>query len=778
MTNADRLSPEYRVFTTDLLTNKILSEIPLRGISYETSLVNAGECSGDIFIDSESRKYDLYNATMPGKTGLYVLRNNVCVWGGIIWSRDYALDERKLSISASEFTSYLYHRTIWKTFTNAFSGKLTVTDKVAANRGASTLEILNGLPYKVSEGDVVRIVFPAESSKYNSYYDVAQDSIKNTIYVTTEKKSYRVTHKKVTSYKTNKKRATVEIYTQTPHNLKRDDQYAISDSGDALSGSSIDGKHSAVLSVPNENTFTIYVYGGQNGYKSKDNVKVALAPASLLTVSSNLPAGKYDVSVYIKNSIYEFVKSLIDSMGKDFSGTEFPNVEIEAGRTSTYDIASYKVNGGVATLKTTTPHGLTPSQKITIFNVNPSINGEHTVKDVIGDDIFTYEVQANYIDYSEISEKTYSISNRQTLRKITTYTTTANHSLSVGDTVQIDNVPDITRTVDASTTRVDVYNGEYIVEAIPAMNKFSHRTSVPADDNIDYLKANQKTNPYAISYPRVQVGTYGPYPQYADLGFTFDESDRALFNIDISTSGVRGFNLTSVGEFLDTFANATEGSSTFDYRIECRYDANSNSFERVFRFVPVSSGYNFVDAERGLKYLGADSVIFEYPGNISSFSISESAEDSMTRMFVVGNKEGLSEDASQPYSAGSSPVLGNGWPLLDATEDASDVDDEGMLGQIADRYVGESIPPIMDFSISINGSIAPVVGSYSPGQWCSIIVDDEFIRMRLESDYEPRNDVLLRKIMSIKVSVSDSSTFAEKVDLVLVPELEVNGFAE
>jgi hypothetical protein len=119
-----------------------------------------------------------------------------------------------------------------------------------------------------------------------------------------------------------------------------------------------------------------------------------------------------------------------------------------------------------------------------------------------------------------------------------------------------------------------------------------------------------------------------------------------------------------------------------------------------------------------------------------------------------------------------------GWPLLDATEDSSDIGDEGMLSQVAERYVGEAIPPLMDFSISINGSISPVVGSYSPGQWCSIIVDDEFVRMRLESDYEPRKDVLLRRIMSIKVSVPDSSTFAEKVSLDLVPEFEVNGIAQ
>ena len=101
-----------------------------------------------------------------------------------------------------------------------------------------------------------------------------------------------------------------------------------------------------------------------------------------------------------------------------------------------------------------------------------------------------------------------------------------------------------------------------------------------------------------------------------------------------------------------------------------------------------------------------------------------------------------------------------------------------MLALVAGKLVGESIPPIMDFSISINGSLDPVVGSYSPGQWCSMIIDDEFVRMRLEGDFEPRKDVLLRRIMSISVSVPDSSSYPEQVSLDLVPELEVNGFAE
>jgi hypothetical protein len=74
----------------------------------------------------------------------------------------------------------------------------------------------------------------------------------------------------------------------------------------------------------------------------------------------------------------------------------------------------------------------------------------------------------------------------------------------------------------------------------------------------------------------------------------------------------------------------------------------------------------------------------------------------------------------------------------------------------------------------VNGSLNPVVGTYFPGDWCSIIANDEFIRQRLSSDLEVRDTVLVRKIDSIKVSVPDTPSFPEQVSLELVTEWEVD----
>jgi hypothetical protein len=53
---------------------------------------------------------------------------------------------------------------------------------------------------------------------------------------------------------------------------------------------------------------------------------------------------------------------------------------------------------------------------------------------------------------------------------------------------------------------------------------------------------------------------------------------------------------------------------------------------------------------------------------------------------------------------------------------------------------------------------------------CSIIIDDEFVRMRLATDLEPRGDVIVRKIVGYTVSVPESPSFPEKVTLTLETE--------
>ena len=60
----------------------------------------------------------------------------------------------------------------------------------------------------------------------------------------------------------------------------------------------------------------------------------------------------------------------------------------------------------------------------------------------------------------------------------------------------------------------------------------------------------------------------------------------------------------------------------------------------------------------------------------------------------------------------------------------------------------------------------------------SLVFDDEFIRLRLASDQEPRDDILVRKIYGFSVDVPDAYGIPETVELELIRDEEVEFVGE
>jgi hypothetical protein len=172
----DSTAPRYRYYTADLVTNKIIGELSLEDVSYERSLKSPGSFDGKISITEQTNSLDLYNATLPGKTAIYVVRDGVCVWGGIVWGRTYDMVGRSLSFSASEFTSYLNHRMIWKAYSQTFEARLVKLKKKHKDDNKnfvfvqSTNKVLLNAPVR---GEKVRVSFlPSKLRKYTKDYVV------------------------------------------------------------------------------------------------------------------------------------------------------------------------------------------------------------------------------------------------------------------------------------------------------------------------------------------------------------------------------------------------------------------------------------------------------------------------------------------------------------------------------------------------------------------------------------------------------------------------------
>jgi hypothetical protein len=665
----DTVVPVYRYFVTDLLTNDVLAELPFTGVSYERAIKSAGSFSGSIPVLDKTSAMDIYDNTMPGRTGLYIVRNNECVWGGIIWSRSYSVTDRSVSINGAEFTSYLYHRNIWKTFSHEYSATLT------ASGGVSSVVLDTGsYPFSVNMPVKITILTNLAADQSGTY---------------------------------------------------------------------------DILSTANSTSFSITTPGIINGTYN-------------------------GVTVTVRVDTYDYVRSLVMNTMEDFVDIEFPNNEIQPAKKFIDTVTHKQLTSNEATLTLSAAHGVQPGQTIEVTNIGAPFDGVYTVTRVTATTV-TYDRTNTNVSYAAVSPTTFTVDFRSnstpedaTMPSASFYATiqtAATPTFSVGDLIEITGVDD-----PAGTERI--FNGSRYVESVSTVtNRVVYYSASPT--KVDY-SASPVGGAITLT-PSIVYGTYGSYPSNSDIGIDFSTDDYS--GVSVTNKLYRGSELRSVGEELDEYSDTVDG---FEYRIDCDYDTVTGSFKRTFVLIPI----NYPDPPPAgqpspIERFGAQNLIFEYPGNVMNVTMEESAEDAATRFFVVGSDEELSSDSSQPYAvATATDLLQLGWPLLDSEESRNGEFNEDALYSHAQRYLSEFKPPVSDIKVTINGSVTPVVGSYDPGDWCCLIIDDDFVQMRLSSELEIRSEILLRKIESYKVSVPDGSSFPETVELNLITESEVDKLGE
>lgn len=110
---SDQPQHTYTYLFADLRTDTLLAELPLSGVTYSYSLNGVGTLTATIPYNDETLPLDPEAASTPARTAVYVDRDGVLVWGGIIWTRTDATGGKQ--IQAAEFLSYYQHRFVKKT---------------------------------------------------------------------------------------------------------------------------------------------------------------------------------------------------------------------------------------------------------------------------------------------------------------------------------------------------------------------------------------------------------------------------------------------------------------------------------------------------------------------------------------------------------------------------------------------------------------------------------------------------------------------------------------
>lgn len=717
-TQAETDNIEYRYFLCDLNTNTLLTEAPFKSVSFSRSIREAGTFSGDIPITADTYNLSLYENTMPGKTALYVTRKSgngpeVCVWGGIVWARSYNIKDRVLGVEASEFTSYLYHRVAWRTWSNEYEASISISS------GTGTATLTTG-SHNFSAGMPVYITFGLDSNrKYDGYY--------------------------------------------------------------------------YVLASPTPTTTEF-------SFKQKDGVDLDISDRA------------DEVStITVRQDTYEYARDLLESMKVDFFDMEFPNAEIEPAAEFFQYITDVSRASNVATITLDAAHGLVVGQRVTISDLDTDqyFNGRHIVT-AVTNTTFSYSNAGPDVSSTSLSPSTVTVTFAERSSGIVTLTTQSSHGFSVGDLVTVENV----------NGSID---GLHVITSTPTATTFRFVTIASTDIGFSPV-VNVGATPQAVVSPAVKFSTYGEFSQNSGLDILY--STQALSQQDPRVNPLyRGSELRFVGEILEEYSNVVNG---FEYRIDSAFDSATNSFTKTFMFLPLLPqslqtyltnlitdkgtvayyvnlplvGNTINDAytveSNGLLYVwngvawvytgglgvipegtiapisayGADEIVFEHPGNILDADMEESAEDAATRFWVQGIDDTGIAEASLPYAAESNlTYLASGWPLLDQVEKVDTSSEEDTLYIYARQYLKEAKPPISNFSIAINGSVAPQVGTFSPGDWCSVIIDDDFVRLRLASVVEPSDlGVLVRKIEAFDVRVPDTPAVPEDVRLQLVDD--------
>ena len=783
---------EYRYYVADLLTNNVIGEIPFTNVSYERALSKAGGFSGSIPVIEATAALNLYESTMPGKTALYILRNGVCVWGGIIWSRSYNPTNKTLQVDGQEFISYLYHRAVWQTLYYGSEG--VYCSKYQAGGGTATVftdtqhgfsvgdkvkilnlnSALNGIHTIASTPSLASFTFTtvATLSASNSStgtartivdsYDVTRDILGwlsddfganefvNDEIKPASETEYAVTNKSMTN-------AVATLTTSLPHDFIEGQLLEIVDVDVALDG------YVTIKEIPTSTTFTFDVAGSPSN----------ISPAAVTALASY-------------------------------------SVTSKAIETTSLSVTNKLASNNIVTITTSAAHYLQPGDEVSLSNVDTNLNGTYTVATTPTASTFTYAKTIANVASAPVVDGIASY-------KSAVLVTSGSHGLSAGKSIVVE-------------INDEVFDGTHVVSKVD--NSTTFRYNLFKILNV----ASEGVFGGVMKWgARAVAGTYGSFSANSDVDIA-STADVSGKYIGVTQQVFRGSDLRYFGEILEEFAKDLNG---FEYRIDC--DFQNDEFTRTFRFVPffdpptkirvtnkelssniatlttetahelevgeevvvsdvgnafdgtqvvvsaptsttftfksynlnvpstAASGY--IGLVHPISYLGADQFVFEYPGNILDFKIDESAEDSATRMWVGGNTDGLSGDASNPYAAASATdLLGAGWPVLDLIEEQKDTVGEEALYEYAEEFLAEARPPELTFSMSVNGSLNPVIGDYLPGDWCSIIIDDDFVRLRLGDDLEPRGDIIVRKIVGFKVSVPDVPTFPEKVDLELISE--------
>jgi len=145
----------YTYLFADLRSGVVINELALYGTSFARELNKFGDWTGTIGLDNETmRNKDIKDCTIPGRTAIYVDRDGVIVYAGVVWTRTYASQGKTIQLTGQDLSSYFNKRFI--------SGRFATRDFIQTDQLAIAQSLLNQAQAAV--GGDIGVIVPSNTS--------------------------------------------------------------------------------------------------------------------------------------------------------------------------------------------------------------------------------------------------------------------------------------------------------------------------------------------------------------------------------------------------------------------------------------------------------------------------------------------------------------------------------------------------------------------------------------------------------------------------------------
>jgi hypothetical protein len=184
----------------------------------------------------------------------------------------------------------------------------------------------------------------------------------------------------------------------------------------------------------------------------------------------------------------------------------------------------------------------------------------------------------------------------------------------------------------------------------------------------------------------------------------------AFFPDVVFTSvAARASDLRTYGELMKAIADGNPG---FDWYISCSRTA-PNDYRKDLVIGYPTIGQTFSDS----------SLIFEYPGNVLNYFLTQSMATGATHVTVSGSGEGSKMIVGR---AGFDIMLQQGWPRWDKVISAKDVSSKSAIDALAVQAATTLRAPKTTVKATMKGDKVPEFGSWGLGDFVRVVISDSF----------------------------------------------------